>query len=119
MSQLPRETRDAAIRVLTTHHATDLIPMLGLDKPRRGRASQHGAACKVDGCADPASRKEMCLRHYHKAWRAEATAAGRIRTHGLGGYGLGCRCDVCLTAKHAAWRRSNDARKAERRARRG
>lgn len=111
MSVQSKEVRAAAVRVLHELGAEDLIPVLGLDRPRRGRGSRH-SGCDVDGCGGMHWARGLCGRHYYQQYRAQRRAEGRIGTHGAHGYGLGCRCETCVADKRRHWERSNERRKA-------
>jgi hypothetical protein len=108
VSALSAQTRAAALRVLVARGATDLIPILGLDQPRRGRPRRSppelGGRCEVDGCDRPPKTRGMCGSHYiSRRWRPEALAAGRL-THGTTtAYAAGCRCASCRRVQADYW----------------
>lgn len=102
MSALDPHIRAAALRFLLASGNGDLVPVLGLDRPRRGRAAKHASVCGV--CGRTGVSRVPCGTCYARQYRARLVASGAL-VHGThSGYNAGCRCPTC-TAHQRDYRR--------------
>jgi HNH endonuclease len=63
-------------------------------RPRRGRVTGAGTACRVDGCETHVACRQFCERHY-KAWRKYGDPLGAFAPK------QGCAVDDCEQPHHA------------------